>query len=268
MESFIPAVSNSIKLYHYTSIETLALILANKRIRFNRLDQVDDAEESIYSSGEWNTQLGQYTFASCWTDLEEENPALWKMYTNNFRGVRIGIKSKHIFDIKEVDDKVFCIGDSNEKVGEDFKIRHLDYLETFFKIKYKKAEELKEIIKNAISRPSNPEAKGWGLSTFQIGRYKREIWGFQSEWRFKIFVHPIDNNGDYTSMYVNNTPISINNIDVKLSDNFVDNFEIVLGPLCNDADRYIVESICENYCCENFPKERIVNSCLTGLSRK
>ena len=30
------------KIYHYTSIETLALIVYNKNIRFNRLDFVDD----------------------------------------------------------------------------------------------------------------------------------------------------------------------------------------------------------------------------------
>lgn len=30
------------KLYHYTSIETLALILKHKTIRFSRLDRVDD----------------------------------------------------------------------------------------------------------------------------------------------------------------------------------------------------------------------------------
>lgn len=35
------------KIYHYTSIETLALIIKNKTIRFNRLDFVDDCEESL-----------------------------------------------------------------------------------------------------------------------------------------------------------------------------------------------------------------------------
>lgn len=34
------------KIYHYTSIENLALILKNKSIRFNRLDHVDDKEEA------------------------------------------------------------------------------------------------------------------------------------------------------------------------------------------------------------------------------
>ena len=55
------------KIYHYTSIETLALIVQNKTIRFNRLDFVDDCEESLYGSGPTNIKLGQYTFVSCWT---------------------------------------------------------------------------------------------------------------------------------------------------------------------------------------------------------
>lgn len=33
------------RIYHYTNIETLALVLKNKTIRFNRLDRVDDLEE-------------------------------------------------------------------------------------------------------------------------------------------------------------------------------------------------------------------------------
>lgn len=35
------------RIYHYTSIETLALILDSQKIRFNRLDRVDDLEESF-----------------------------------------------------------------------------------------------------------------------------------------------------------------------------------------------------------------------------
>ena len=32
-------------LYHYTSIETLALILSNRTFRLNSLDQMDDLQE-------------------------------------------------------------------------------------------------------------------------------------------------------------------------------------------------------------------------------
>ena len=51
-------------LYHYTTIDTLALMLKNKTIRFNRLDKVDDVEEDAFSNG---VHLGRYIFVSCWT---------------------------------------------------------------------------------------------------------------------------------------------------------------------------------------------------------
>lgn len=34
------------KLFHYTTIDTLALILDSKSIKFSRLDQLDDKQES------------------------------------------------------------------------------------------------------------------------------------------------------------------------------------------------------------------------------
>ncbi len=54
------------QIHHYTSIETLALILKHKTIRFNRLDQVDDMEESMNGSETTGTKLRQYIFFSCW----------------------------------------------------------------------------------------------------------------------------------------------------------------------------------------------------------
>ena len=72
------------KLYHYTSIETLALILKNGTIKFNRLDTVDDLEEAGYTSD--GMQLGKYMFVSCWTKSSEENIALWSMYADKGRG--------------------------------------------------------------------------------------------------------------------------------------------------------------------------------------
>lgn len=34
-------------LYHYASLDTLALILHNRTIRFSRLDKVDDPQNSV-----------------------------------------------------------------------------------------------------------------------------------------------------------------------------------------------------------------------------
>lgn len=53
------------KIYHYTNIEALALILKNQTIRFNRLDKVDDIEEGKAES--WGVKFCKYVFVSCWT---------------------------------------------------------------------------------------------------------------------------------------------------------------------------------------------------------
>lgn len=46
------------KIYHYTNIEALALILKNQTIRFNRLDKVDDIEEGNAES--WGVKFCKY----------------------------------------------------------------------------------------------------------------------------------------------------------------------------------------------------------------
>lgn len=70
-------------IHHYTNINTLALILKNKKIRFNRLDRVDDMSEAKALRG---YNLSQYLFVSCWTDSEEESIPQWHMYTNSMTG--------------------------------------------------------------------------------------------------------------------------------------------------------------------------------------
>ena len=77
------------RLYHYTTIDALALILKNKTIKFSRLDCVDDLEEGrVESSG---IKLGKHFFASCWTENPEESIPLWKMYSGDSYGVRISL---------------------------------------------------------------------------------------------------------------------------------------------------------------------------------
>ena len=56
-------------IYHYTTIDTLSLILKNKTLRFNRLDKVDDLREYEALN---KHNLAQYVFVSCWTYKEEE----------------------------------------------------------------------------------------------------------------------------------------------------------------------------------------------------
>ena len=45
------------KLYHYTSLATLALILKNRTIMFNRLDKVDDVEEGTINTQAYSSYI-------------------------------------------------------------------------------------------------------------------------------------------------------------------------------------------------------------------
>jgi hypothetical protein len=77
-------------LFHYTSLSALACILQSKKIRFTRLDLVNDARDGVCDDYPSSRSL---VFASCWTDTPYESVALWKLYTD-FKGVRIELPTR------------------------------------------------------------------------------------------------------------------------------------------------------------------------------
>lgn len=76
-------------LYHYTNIETLALILKNRTIRFNPLNKMDDLQEQETADIK---NIGQFCYISSWTDEITESIPMWNMYASLDSGVRIGLK--------------------------------------------------------------------------------------------------------------------------------------------------------------------------------
>lgn len=262
------------KIYHYTSIETLALIIKNKTIRFNRLDFVDDCEESLYGSGPTNIKLGQYTFVSCWTKDPKENLSLWKMYTNN-KGVRIGI-----------DEDMFVTHKINDHF-ESFFRRPYEILGNAMASSYTNKAELYDI--NYVSDPE-PEMNnlvekvgktGMWIKTDKTGLYKREEWAFQKECRFKICVNPInpafidkskiESDFDILSGLMDamgpsiaaNTPININNIDIPLKEDKLNSIEVMMGPMASEGERIIVEHLLAK-----FSSATVIDSYFKGKIRK
>ncbi len=76
-------------LYHYTNIETLALILSNKTIRFNSLNNTDDLQEQETADIK---NIGQFFYISSWTDDSTESIPMWNMYASLNLGVRIRLR--------------------------------------------------------------------------------------------------------------------------------------------------------------------------------
>lgn len=248
------------KVYHYTSIETLALILKNKSIRFNRLDNVDDLEESIYGSGFQNIKLAKYTFVSCWTRDKEENLALWNMYTQN-KGVRIGLE-ENPFVAYPVNDKFKSYFKTPLEFGPDYlalsftneiKLHDIIYVDN-------QCKKIKSLIQNNKDNIT--------IKTNDVGLYKDLRWQFQKESRYKIILNPVNlditnqmkgesGNPVFDMVYglfsslvpslFTETPIKESELFIKLNEAAINNIEVMMGPETSDHDKLLVEELLSDY---------------------
>ncbi len=254
------------KIYHYTSIKNLALILHYQTIRFNRLDRVDDLEETMYGSNNLIYEL--YTFASCWTKDSSENLALWKMYAG-YEGVRICLDEDMFVSYDEpfktyktyYDRMIYFAKDCTiAQTSNPIKLCDVEYVDD---PKKEKSDYVKE---------NNGEIK---IDTSRTGLIKRKEWQMQKESRFKIQTLPLNpkyldglSNDKLNSMNIEEltkanftiTPAIIKSInerykietpfiDIKLKKTALDNIEILMGPQTTMADRIIIDALLKS--CKN-----------------
>lgn len=260
------------KLYHYTTIESLAQILKNRTIRFNRLDQVDDVEEGSISPA--NVRVGQYVFVSCWTKNKEESIPLWNLYTANGRGVRICMDSNMFLSydnsgIVECDNLRFALaGSAYERTltpwGDFINNGHIvlpvgeQELEKILKdIQY--VENVESAVNNSVSfQQISSNYRIVHINLNDLGRFKHKRWAFEDESRFVILIlpgkhfHSPESLGKDLSQWIldvmsNNIPLSISYYDLNLKDDAIQSLEVVLGPSCGESERIIVDALCEKY---------------------
>jgi hypothetical protein len=235
------------KIYHYTSIDTLALILKTKRIRFSRLDTVDDPEEYQYTDDAM--QPAQYTFVSCWTRNAIENIPQWKLYANNQHGVRIGMdeemfplfrdcpnplfeqkENRYLADYNELSKKGYCLMPVLDKYPL-YDVVYTDELDQVNHLLYKDDQNVKKV------------------DMKMSGRYKSSCWSFQKECRFIFNLFPIKDVGSTGNGIVLNPNKSVRDtsFDVLLSMKAFHDMDILLGPCVTEAERLIVEALMGRY---------------------
>ena len=242
-------------LYHYTSIESLALILKNRTIRFTALNRVDDETEGLTEDAQ---HIGQWVLVSCWTDNAQENIPLWHMYSKNMNGVRIKLK-RFPFDDElfadNIDYQVInppILYDTGKQAG----FYGIYPKNKLYKIEYvNKAKSIKLVNQEHIV-----QQKPMFLNYDDIGKFKLRYWSFQEEWRYKIGILPHKN--DFNNIVMDhNTQIDeltekILNlfnrtkglpkyIDMPLNELAINDMEIMLGPMCNEAEQTIVQTLLE-----------------------
>lgn len=265
-------------LYHYTSIDSLLLILKNKTLAFNSLQNVDDLEEADSKDIK---QIGKICYVSCWTYNEEESIPMWKMYSSDMSGVRIGLKEFPFKRYKYTEGEYFfseeCESFINyERIYQENKVCITADSPLLVKVMYTDDEnklypEIKNII-NEIERDENGNIINVSeinkYSFKDLGKYKRKNWAFQEEIRYIINMGPysmqeLKSCKSYSEqqeliMRLENIKIEApyKRYYLELSDEALEKIEILLGPKMKPEQEEMVNLIVEKYC----PNAKIIKS--------
>lgn len=267
------------RLYHYTSVNSLALILKNKTLRLNPLNQMDDLQETKSNSRQ---NYGQYVFVSSWTQTEEESIPMWKMYSSTTGGVRISLPRNpfKIYDetLNKFRDPTFAEWETACTVPSELPvINKWEYFpnevcptnyflsDLLCEVKYSNDESK---LNPFIEHISNEQ---FSLHVSKLGIYKSCIWEFQHECRYRLVftpsfpISPGESDKAFATFYAdlfhNNLICKIPYVDLSLAQNMLDQMVITTSPAISDANMIIVESLVSQLC----PNARIEKSHLSGM---
>lgn len=276
-------------IHHCTNIESLALILKSKKIRFNRLDRMDDLEEGrVEAQG---IPVAKYTYVSCWTEDEEESIPLWNMYSGKDMGVRISLPQDMFKDYSFIDglsglnvsDILRVIDPDNAPImlwkipGSEYKGKNYliipvesDKLATFYRrIMY--VDDVISLTRELALMVEKEEDSYYNFDLGNVGVLKNKRWSFQKESRFILRIIPTEceltlfDASHFMEHLVNALSIGLpphfETYDLTLKDNIFNELEVTLSPSIKVGQRVIVEALLNQYA----PKAKIKESSLTQL---
>lgn len=229
------------RIYHYTKINTLELMLKNGTIRLNALKNMDDLLEG--KSGD-DFDFSRYYYASSWTICGEESIPMWAMYTDEMKGVRI--EANDIFlsvdeDVKDCHIKN-CVG--NDVLA--FKIYSEN--DDGFLVPVEYTKEKPRFLTGHPNGYINEEY-------YKIGRIKPEAWAFQKEIRFllqgiskKNIAKSEDTLfGKFINAAINQYRNDLEFIDLKFDLSKWKDANFILGPNTSDGDLENVKNMLSKY---------------------
>ena len=207
------------KISHYTNIDSLLKILKYKTILFNRIDRVNDREET---KGLQVNLLENRIFVSCFNHSSYESIPLWYIYTKKGMGVRISFCFKEDREIESLFDREkdcetniplkLCSWNKEKSVAygfiEKFKCQNVIYS---FDEEYEQGVYM--------GRDESGISYNWGA----MAAYKDSEWKYEEETRFIALVSPANDNFEYT---INN----INYILLSMDISAFNKIEIVFDP--------------------------------------
>ena len=238
-------------LYHYTSIESLALILKNKTIRFAPLDKMDDLQEQKTAE---IRDFGKFTFVSCWTSDQEESIPMWNMYTPLTSGVRIKMKTRPFVQynnvpVNQLRERAWKNGggeldniapavsyiDAEWMIHNGVITPHIFGDDILYEIEYtnnmQKLEPHVTTIKDGQIY----------LHGNALGKHKNDHWRFQKEWRYLLAVYP------WAPLRERENPPPLQYVELEIEAHSFEDMEITCSPKLTPGNRVILESLIKMY---------------------
>lgn len=254
-------------LYHYTSIESLALILKNRTIRLNPLDKMDDLQEQKTADVE---NLGRFYFVSSWTDDTTESIPMWKMYTDPKAGVRIKMKknpfvrhgTKGIDIVNKTGMKSVDETTLNGKLDTFLDLSEL-MKNGYYSVQAFNSDILKKVIYTDDVAKLEPKVlekdeEKIHINTGGLGCYKSCFWSFQNEWRYIMMFLPVDFSKGTEEM-LNSFTLTANKLacgkanppfryfDLDIDSECFTEMEITSSPQMTTGNRVILSALVEKY---------------------
>lgn len=235
-------------LYHYTTLDKLALILRNRTIRLNPLDKMDDLQENMTSDVK---NFGRIFFASSWTDEATESIPMWKMYASMESGVRIGLPKN---PFKRYPEQA-TVKETGELIDYDVLIPISELRQKgIYTTEHKKLNILVKMNYTYDLNLLEPKILGEDEKSLVIspfGKYKSKYWEFQKEWRYLLwFIKPNAwNNGNnfYEEVLAGNVTLPINYFDLKIDDGCFNKMEVLISPKMSDGNRILLDTLINRY---------------------
>lgn len=255
-------------LYHYASLDTLALILHNRTIRFSRLDKVDDPQEQRSADSQ---NLGKMKLVSCWTSSDEESIPMWREYAGAECGVRIQMKSypfkqysisNESLNMLSSEAVLNALGGSFDGLHlplEDFWDKNYHFFETardreiLHEVEYTNDESL--LFPKVINAFENG---GLVADLMALGVHKTTAWSYQKEWRYILTAVPIGIDSVINvrlDQIVRANDVMLDKCDpgippyydLAISDEAFSSMKIVSSPKMTPGNRVILDALIEKY---------------------
>ena len=107
---------------------------------------------------------------------------------------------------------------------------------------------------------------GFHIDYDKLGRYKRDVWSFQNEWRYILYIRPVRlsdflssiDNGKiiYKQNILSNIDLPITELFLKLNIESMNNMEILCAPKMSQGDKILLRCLINEYC----PSAKIIES--------